>query len=88
MSLKIRCINYDTVFLSTTQDLQIFTEELKVLLATGYSVQLEIFATNMNTMDLQQDSKFSFKRNQSDDHDTTSPLLQSLQRGKRHCEDI
>ena len=51
MSLKIGCINYDMVSLSTPQDLQVFTEELRTLLSNGYTLSVEVFATNINNMD-------------------------------------
>lgn len=46
MSLKVKCVLYDDVHLSTYQDLEIFSEELRVLIAGGYSICLEVSATN------------------------------------------
>lgn len=49
MSLKVKSVQYDDVNLSTYHDVEIFTEELRVLIASGYSVNVEIIAnTNLN----------------------------------------
>lgn len=52
MSLKVDRIQYDTVNLSTLYDLELFTEDLKLLILNGYSATLSISATNF----LKQDS--------------------------------
>jgi len=49
MSVNVRCIHYDTINLATYKDLEVFSEELRQLIATGFSLSLELFATN--TMD-------------------------------------
>jgi hypothetical protein len=47
MSLKIKCVHYNTVHLSTVYDLQLLTDELKVLIANGYKLTLaDVSATN------------------------------------------
>jgi len=46
MSLNVRCIHYDTINLATYKDLEIFTEELRNLVASGFNLSLELFATN------------------------------------------
>jgi hypothetical protein len=46
MSLKIKCIYYDTVRLSTFHDLEVFSDELRVLLVSGYNITLDVSATH------------------------------------------
>lgn len=72
MALKIRGIHYDSIYLATYTDLEVFTEEIRNLLSTGYSLTLELFATN-NIERCPQGSKYlpSFVRKQSDGRDTS-----------------
>lgn len=44
MSLKVKSVQYDDVHLSTYHDVDVFSEELRVLIASGYTVSLEITA--------------------------------------------
>jgi hypothetical protein len=46
MSVNVRCIHYDTINLATYKDLEVFNEELRQLIATGFSLSLELFATS------------------------------------------
>jgi hypothetical protein len=46
MSVKVRCIHYDTINLATYKDLEVFNEELTQLITSGFSLSLELFATN------------------------------------------
>jgi hypothetical protein len=55
MSLRVRCIYYDTVYLATSEDLKAFNEDLKHLLANGYSLSLEVNATNDKPKDSEQE---------------------------------
>jgi hypothetical protein len=51
MSLKIKSVQYDKVHLSTYQDLDVFTEELRILLSSGFSACIEVTATNISVPD-------------------------------------
>ena len=53
MSLTIKFINYENIRLSTIADLDVFHEELRNLLSNGFSLSVELFATN-NTYSLNE----------------------------------
>lgn len=46
MSLKIKCVHYNTVHLSTYTDLEAFKHELDVLIDSGFNITLDVSATN------------------------------------------
>lgn len=46
MSLKIKNVQYDDVHLLTYHDVDVFTEELRVLIASGYSVSVGVVANS------------------------------------------
>lgn len=46
MSLKIKCVHYNNVHLATYQDVDVFAEELRVLVASGYTVSVEVTSEN------------------------------------------
>lgn len=46
MSLKVKFVQYDDVQLSTYHDIDVFAEELRVLLASGYAVTVTTTANS------------------------------------------
>ena len=46
MTLRVKCVSYDTVNVSTLYDLEVLTENLRLLITSGYELTLEVFATN------------------------------------------
>ena len=52
MALKIKCVHYNTVHLSTNLDLQLFSDDLNVLIDNGYKVTIDISATNTLAQEL------------------------------------
>ena len=46
MALIIKSVYYNTVHLSTVHDLQLLSDELKVLIINGYKVSLDVSARN------------------------------------------
>jgi len=55
MSLRVRYIYYDTVYVATSEDLESLNEDLKHLLANGYSLSLEVNAVNDKPKDSEQE---------------------------------
>lgn len=72
MSLKIKSITYDTVYLATTKDLQVFIEDLKDLTSTGYTLSIDVFATNETNFqqdsECRQQTKKTKRTQDGDDH--------------------
>jgi hypothetical protein len=61
MSLRIKCVHYETAYLSTLHDLEALKEDLKVLIMNGYNVMLDVSATNSMAGDCWgTSSSFSF----------------------------
>jgi len=46
MPLRVKCVSYDTVNVSTLYDLEVLTEDLRLLITSGYELTLEVFTTN------------------------------------------
>ena len=68
MSLKIKCASYDTTFVRNFEQLESLTNEMRVLLAGGYHLNIDISATNFSNM--------LSKQRLCDFESTTTPTLQ------------
>ena len=51
MSLRVKCINYDTVHITTLYDMDMFTESLRHLITSGYKLTIDVFGTNISNQD-------------------------------------
>lgn len=51
MSLKVKCVSYDTVQVSSVSDLDVFMENLRHLITNGFELTIDVFGTNISNQD-------------------------------------
>ena len=51
MALVIKCVHYNTLQLSTVNDLQLLNNDFKVLISNGYRITLDISAVNTSAQE-------------------------------------
>jgi len=69
MSLKVKSVHYDTVHLSSFLDIDVFTEELKSLISSGFTVACTVRSESTILHDFSALFKHSMSRHKYDIED-------------------
>lgn len=72
MSLKVKSVRYDTVHLSTFLDIDVFTEELKSLISSGFTVTCAVSSESTILHDFSAFFKQSMSRHNKYDFEDSS----------------